>query len=122
MAGLFGNVSLGRRLEKAEVANAMELAHIYEQRHPGAAVTIETGGGMACFAGRSSPRAYGLDLGMEGLVSASDLDRLDSFYRERDAAFTIEACPLADPSLFDLLGRREYRITEFNNVLVRAID
>jgi GNAT superfamily N-acetyltransferase len=59
---------------------------------------------------------------MYGPVSGSELDSIESFYRERQAPVTIDTCPLADPSLFDLLARRGYRITEFNNVLVRTID
>jgi GNAT superfamily N-acetyltransferase len=33
----------------------------------------------------------------------------------------LELCPLADASLVELLGNRGYRVTEFNNVLVRAL-
>jgi ribosomal protein S18 acetylase RimI-like enzyme len=111
MAGLFGNLWLARRLEKAEADNA---------RHLPAA--IEIGGGVVAFAGPYSPLTHALGLGMDGEVDGDKLDRVEYFYRERDTPTVIEVCPLADPSLFDLLGRRAYRITEFNNVLVRTID
>ena len=33
----------------------------------------------------------------------------------------IDLCPLADPSLADVLGERGYRCVEFGNVMVRRI-
>ncbi len=111
MAGLFGNLWLARRLEKAEADNALHLPAI-----------LEVGGGVAAFAGPSSPLTHALGLGMNGTVSSAELDRIERFYGEHESAIVIEVCPLADPSLFDLLGLRSYRITEFNNVLVRTID
>jgi len=111
MAGLFGNFGLARRLEKAEADNARHLAGI-----------LDVAGGVAAFAGPSSPLTHALGAGMNGPVSADELDRIEAFYREQDSPVVIELCPLADPSLFDLLGRRAYRITEFNNVLVRTLD
>lgn len=111
MAGIFGNLGLARRLEKAEADNARELLAI-----------LEIAGGIAAFAGVSSPLTHVLGVGMKGAVTGEDVDRIEAFYRERDSPVVIDACPLADPSLFDILGRRAYRITEFNNVLVRAVD
>ncbi len=111
MAGLFGNLWLARRLEKAEADNARRLPAI-----------LEIGGGVAAFAGAASPLTHALGLGMSGAISNDELDQVERFYREQESPVVIEACPLADPSLFDLLGLRAYRITEFNNVLVRTID
>ncbi len=59
---------------------------------------------------------------MAGSVSNADVDRIEEFYRARDTAVVLDVCPLADPSLHQLLGERGYRITEFNNVLVRRLE
>ena len=59
---------------------------------------------------------------MAGPVSEAEMDRLEDFYATRGAAVTLDVCPLADPSLHQLLGRRGYGITEFNNVLVRRVE
>lgn len=79
---------------------------------------IEVGGGIASFAGPTSPISHAIGLGMNGPVAESDLDRVEEFYRSRGAPSNLDLCPLADPSLMERLGRRGYRITEFNNVLV----
>ena len=57
---------------------------------------------------------------MQGPVTAAELDELEEFYRSRGTVINVDLCPLADPSLAELLGKRCYRIAEFNNVLVRA--
>jgi GNAT superfamily N-acetyltransferase len=58
---------------------------------------------------------------MNSPVTGADLDRIENFYWSRGAPASIDLCPLADPSLAELLGRRGYRITEFNNVLVTSL-
>jgi len=58
---------------------------------------------------------------MRGAVRADEIGRLEEFYRARGAAASVDVCPLADSSLVDLLGSRGYRVTEFNNVLVRPL-
>ena len=42
-------------------------------------------------------------------------------FGRRKAPVSIDVCPHADPSLYDILSHRGYRITEFNNALVRAL-
>ena len=49
------------------------------------------------------------------------MDQLAAFYRRRGVVAHVDLCPLADPSLLDLLGRRGYRLTEWNNVLARPL-
>jgi len=88
----------------------------------GAVEALEIGGGFAVFGGPTSPLTHALGLGMYGPMAAEELDRIEAYYRERGAPITIELCPFADPSIFELLGKRGYRITEFNNILVRTID
>ena len=83
---------------------------------------LEIAGGVAAFAGPASPLTHAAGLGMNGSVSDADLDRLERWYRERNSPTAIEACPLADPSLFQGLGRRGYAITETANFLVRRLQ
>jgi hypothetical protein len=83
---------------------------------------VEVAGSVVAFGGPGSPFSHTVGLGMSGPVTADDLDRIEQFYRERNSPPAIDVCPLADPSLQELLGRREYRIAEFNNVLVRPVQ
>ena len=104
--------ALARRLEAAEAAFGAELTEDH----------IWVGGGCVASLGPGSPLTHALGMGMNGVVTAADFERLEAFYLERDAAPNIDLCPLADLSMVELLGARGYRPIEFNNVLVRRIS
>jgi GNAT superfamily N-acetyltransferase len=110
----FADLSLARRLESAEAANARAFTRT-------ATPFLEVAGGCAVFAGIGSPLSHAVGLGLDGPVREADLDTLEKFFRSRGAAVSLDLCPLADPELFLALGRRGYRITEFNNVMVKRL-
>ena len=120
---IFGNLALARRLEWAEAKNAAGFAEAFA-RSQGAAMTgvLAMAGGQAAFTGVGSPLTHAVGMGMAGPVSEAEMDRIEGFYATRGAAVTLDVCPLADASLHQLLGRRGYGITEFNNVLVRRLE
>lgn len=74
------------------------------------------------FDGVGSPLTQTFGLGVCGEVSDEDLDTIESFFGDRDAAVAHEVSPLADPGLLALLGSRGYRPIEHSTVLVREID
>jgi GNAT superfamily N-acetyltransferase len=109
--------ALARRIEAADARNAKSCA---EQR-PGSA-TMEAGGGVAVFLGAESPLTHAVGVGLSGPLREAELIALEAFFRGRGAAVSFELSPLADPGLFEALGERGYRATEFNNVLVRRLE
>jgi GNAT superfamily N-acetyltransferase len=112
----FRDAALARRLEAAEAANTKGCT----AWPPGSAM-LEVGGGRALFVGVDSPLSQAVGLGLNGPVSAADLDRLADFFHSRAAPVSIDLCPLADPGLLPALGLRGYRPTEFSNVLVKRL-
>jgi hypothetical protein len=119
---LLSDSGLARRIEAADAAVGVTSAEIHARMHPGSgAVAEQIAGGVAVFVGLESPLTQAIGTGMRGPVSGADLDRLEHFFTSRGAGVHIELCPLADPSLPEELGRREYRLQEFTNVLVRRI-
>ncbi|MGD0363278.1 MAG: hypothetical protein ABSC93_20545 [Bryobacteraceae bacterium] len=122
-AGAFyTGMELARRLEAAEAGLGAACAEAQQRLNPDTLATVlEVAGGFAIFVGVASPLTHALGLGMRGLVLAGEIDRLEEFYRARGAAATVDLCPLADASLIAWLGERGYRLTEFNNVLVRPL-
>ena len=88
--------------------------------HAGAAV-LEIAGGIAVITTADSPLTHAVGIGLEGPVSAAELDRLEQFFRSRGARPSIDLCPLADQGLLPQLAERGYRLTEFNNVLARRM-
>lgn len=113
---VFSDLLLARRIETAEAANARGCTAI----HPEAA-TLDVAGGCAVFVAPESPLSHALGIGLNGPVTGPEIDLLEAFFRTRGSKVSIELCPLADPAILATLGARGYRVTEFNNVLVRRL-
>jgi hypothetical protein len=113
---VFADLVLAQRIEAAEAANARGCTAIRCE-----ADTIEVGGGCAVYAGADSPLNHAVGVGLNGPVGGAEIDRLEAFFRCRGAKVSLELCPLADPGLVTALGERGYRVTEFNNVLVKRV-
>src|SRR5579872_3445290 len=113
---IFAGAALARRVEAAEAAIARGCA----EQQPGTAV-LEAAGGVAVFQGATSPLTQAVGLGLNGPVREPELDTIEAFFRSRGAPVTIDLCPLADAGLLDLLAKRGYHATEFNNVLIRSL-
>ena len=113
---IFSDLALARRIEAAEAANAHGCTAIHPQ-----AAAIEVAGGCAVFAGADSPLSHAVGIGLSGPVTEPEVDRLEAFFRSRGGNVSIELCPLADAGILRTLGGRGYRVTEFNNVLVKRL-
>ncbi|HWQ53894.1 MAG TPA: GNAT family N-acetyltransferase [Bryobacteraceae bacterium] len=111
---MFADLALARRLEAAEAAIGIACAH--SQRGAPAAVE-HVAGGYAVFVGVNSMLTHALGLGMNGPVTRAEVDRMEAFFRGRGAPVNIDLCPLAHPSLIEILRGRPYNISEFNTVL-----
>jgi len=107
----FLGLHLARRIEAAEARNGEECAQAVQRM----------AGGSAIFAGVDSQLTQAVGMGLHGPVSVEELDRMEAFFRSRGAPPVVDLCPLADPSLVAQLAQRGYRLTEFNNVLVRPL-
>ena len=114
---------LARRIELAEAQAAVETAEALELSRPGSGAAVEkVAGGFAVYCGTNSPLTQAVALGLNGPVSEEEFERLESFYRTRNELVRVETCPLADPSLIEHFGKRNYRVTEFTNVMARPIN
>ena len=120
---IFASFPLAARIERGDAMNAAQAVESYARLYPGCgAGVLPAGGGLATFASPGSPMTHALGLGMNGPIAAADIDAVEEFYRGHDcASVNIDLCPLADVSLCEELGRRCYRIVEYNNVLVRRV-
>lgn len=122
MNTLFLDLDLARRIESAECHAAVETAQTLERVRPESGAAVESiAGGFAMYCGANSPVTQAVGIGLHGVVSEEDFNRLESFYRSRGEAVRVETCPLADASLFELFGKRSYRVTEFSNVMARPL-
>jgi len=78
-------------------------------------------GGCAAFAGRGSPLTQAVGLGMNGPVSDEEFERVETYYRDRGAAYELKLCPLADVSVLEHINARRFRLHEFEHAWVRDL-
>jgi GNAT superfamily N-acetyltransferase len=118
----FVDPDLARRLEMAQAWRGVHYANAQLALRPETHSTVEAvAGGFAIYAGEGSPLNKAVGLGMHDPVTQADLDHIERFYRSRNAAPRVSVCPLADPSLIDLLKAGGYRLESFYSVLFRSL-
>src|SRR5579859_8087238 len=111
---LFADLTLSRRLERAEGRSCAEFVETRARVFPNSgARTIEVGGTYAMFDTVNSPGTQTFGLGMFQPVTPENLDTIEAFFRDRGAPVYHEVSPLADPSALALLNERRYHPFEF---------
>jgi GNAT superfamily N-acetyltransferase len=115
--------TLAARLEGLICAEFRRLEEVARQVFPDShAESLDVAGGVALWLGEGSPVNRAAGQGMAGLVSDGELERLEAFYHARGADAITSVCAFADPSLILGLGRRGWRATESEHVLVSELD
>jgi GNAT superfamily N-acetyltransferase len=116
---IFADHQLACRLESLVAAEYRRLGSVADRIFPekGAQCT-DAGDGVALWLGAGSPVNTAVGLGMLGPVEEATLQLLEAFYHDRGAAAVLCMCPLADPSLLHMLGRRGWAASGFEHVLV----
>lgn len=120
---IFSDLSLSRRLERAEALACAKFVEGRARAFPESdARWIEIAGAYAMFDGPMSPLTQTFGLGLFEQTTESDLDGIELFFKEREAEVFHEVSPLADAALIELLTSRGYRPIEFTSVLFRPIQ
>ena len=118
----FADLSLARRLERAEsLANARSVEARARLSPDVGACWIAVAGAMAMFDGPTSPITQTFGLGLFDPVTADDLTRVETFFRDRGAPSHHEVSPIAGPPIVALLTGRGYEPFEFTSVMYRPI-
>ena len=119
---IFSDVSLARRLERAEARSNVEFVETRARVQPeSGAAWIDVAGAYAMYDGVSSPLTQTFGLGLFDPVGAEELARIEEFFERRGAPVFHEVSPLADAQLLPLLGERGYRPIELTSVMFRPI-
>jgi GNAT superfamily N-acetyltransferase len=119
---LVTDLALSRRLERAEGTAAAQFVKARARMQPDiGSEWIEVAGTYVMYDGPRSPVTQTFGLGLFERASASDLDTIEKFYREKGAPVYHEVSPLADKALMNLLPDRGYRPVEFTSVMYQAI-
>jgi GNAT superfamily N-acetyltransferase len=113
---------VARRLETAQAWRSVKYAQAIQVLRPHAVSATEpVAGGYAIFTGPAFPVNRATGLGMHGPVTHADLEVLQRFYRSRGTVPRVDLCPLADPSLPELLSEAGYQLERFYSVLLRPL-
>ncbi len=119
----FADIDLARRLERTEGRGNADFVEARAQAFPDVGATwIEVAGTYAMFDGVGSPLTQTFGLGVFQPITEADLDRIEEFFQSRGAEVFQEVCPLADQSVFTLIGERGYKPVELSNVLYQPIS
>ena len=119
---MFVPVELAARIDRAEARLSAALGLVAAPRRPETAFVDPIAGGVAVFAGPSSPLNKMIGVGFAGLPSDEALAAVEEKFREREAPFQAEVSTLADAALGTTLSRRGYVLQGFENVLGRRLD
>jgi GNAT superfamily N-acetyltransferase len=116
-------LELAREIELAEAEAAVACAERLVAAHGnGAGAVSSVGGGYAVYCGANSPVTQAVGLGLNGVVSKEEFDRLEEFYFSRKETVRVETCPMADGSLIEHYQERGYHVSEFSNVMARPVE
>src|SRR5690242_4139698 len=119
----FVDKALARTLESCEEMPQVMYARMFQKTRPEiGAEEEEICGGHMIFAGLGSPIGRATGVGLDGPFTATDLERVEEFYRAHKAPSQVDLCPMHEPAVFELFKERGYAIAELNNVLFRKLD
>ena len=114
---------LGAAVERADIAGMRACVASARRIAPHLnADGIEILGGIAAFAGPSSPLSEATGLGIFCDVTSREIERLTQFYIERATPPRVLVSPLAAMTLPALLAQAGYRPCEHQNVLAGAMS
>jgi GNAT superfamily N-acetyltransferase len=112
------DLALAQRLERTEASANSRFVEARARVNPEVgAEWIEVAGAYAMFDGVQSPCTQTFGLGLFQMPTATEMERVERFFRQRNAAVMHEVSPLADAELVGLLSERGYRPLELSNVL-----
>jgi hypothetical protein len=119
---IFADLSLARRLERAEAQAGKEFAEARARLQPeSGAAWMECAGANCIFDGPESPVTQTFGLGLFEDLSAASLDKIERFFFDCGAPVMHEVSPLAGISTIDLLCARSYRPIELSSVMYQPI-
>ena len=120
---IFADLPLARRLESAEGHACRGFAEARLALAPASsAAWFEIAGTIAVYDGANSPITQTFCLGMFEEASDTVLQKLETFFLDREAPAIHEVSPLSGIPLADRLCARGYRPIEYSSVLFQALQ
>ncbi len=119
---VFSDRNLSQKLERTEARSNVDFVKTRAEMFPSSgAEWMEAAGAYAMFDGIESPLTQTFGLGVFDEVTSADLDKIEAFFKKRNAPVLHEVSPLADASLVEMLNERGYQPLEFTSVMYRPL-
>lgn len=115
---MFASIAAATRIDRAEKRLTESLAQAIVDSN---AFIEFIGGGVAVYAGPSSPMNKMIGVGFEGPPAATRLQEIEDLFQSRGAPLQAEVSTLADPAFAAMLTTRGYVLCNFENVSGRPI-
>jgi GNAT superfamily N-acetyltransferase len=117
------DLAFSRRLELAEGRAGSRFVEARARCEPGmGSVWTEIAGAYLLYDGPRSPVTQTFGLGLSGLPSTEEMQRIEAFFEDRDAPVMHEVSPIADPGMLALLSGRGYSPVELTTILVESLS
>jgi ribosomal protein S18 acetylase RimI-like enzyme len=119
---MFASIALAARIDRAEMRLTESVGRAIMASAPGARAFVEAiGGGLAAYAGPSSPMNKMIGVGFEGAPPGRRMQEIEELFAERSAPLQAEVATLGDPAFMAELPKRGYVLENFENVSGRPI-
>jgi hypothetical protein len=119
---MFASVALAARIDRAEMRLIESVGRAIMAMAPESRAFVEAvAGGIAAYAGPSSPMNKMIGVGFEGVPPERRLREIEDLFRERGAPLQAEVASLGDPAFAEELTKRGYVLRNFENVSGRPL-
>jgi GNAT superfamily N-acetyltransferase len=119
---MFASTSLAARIEAAEARLTASIGEHFLVARPDLGVVVQRlGGGVAVFAGPSSPMNKMIGVGIGDPPTDEELRTIEKAFRDRAMPLQAEVAALANPDFVARLSARRYELKGFENVLARRV-
>jgi GNAT superfamily N-acetyltransferase len=120
---IYSNKDLSQKLERTEARASADFVETHAAMFPeSGAEWIEIGGVYALFDGVESPTTQTFGLGLFDEITDTELEKLEDFFKQRNAPVFHEVSPMADASLLELLNNRHYQPIELTSVMYLPLE
>lgn len=119
---IFSDKALSQKLERTEARASADFVETRAKLFPeSCAEWIEVAGVYAMFDGIKSPITQTFGLGVFDEITASEFEKIETFFKKHNAPVLHEVSPLADVSIITLLNERGYQPIELTSVMYRTL-
>jgi GNAT superfamily N-acetyltransferase len=116
------DLALSRRIERAEGRAGSRFVEARARFEPTAGSEwMEVAGAYVLYDGPESPVTQTFALGLAGVPTEAEMERIEQYFESRRAPVFHEVSPLADPGMLALLSGRKYKPVELTSVLVQPL-